>query len=169
MPFHLTPPDPSDDASIDHLLRAAFDGPLEAELVAKLRLEGDLAIALVARSAGAVVGYVAASPASPGRGLGLAPVAVDASHRRLGVARALIDACIDRARGAGYRYMIVLGDPAYYARFGFRPASHHGLRCVFGGGDAFQVLALAPGGLPDPGTLVEYAPAFGLFDAGPSA
>ena len=56
--------------------------------------------------------------------------------------------------------MVVLGDPAYYRRFGFLPASRWGLRDEYGGKDAFQALELRPGAIPPGGGVVRYAPEF---------
>jgi len=163
MDHAIEPASGADDDAIDRVHRACFPGPVEAAIVAALRRAGDLSISLVARAApsGDVIGHVAFSPAAPGRGLGVGPVAVLEPHRRGGVAASLIDAGLDLARTRGVDWVMVLGDPAYYARFGFAPASRFGLACIFGGGDAFQILALRdPPQLPPPGTTLRYAPAF---------
>jgi len=56
--------------------------------------------------------------------------------------------------------VVVLGDPAYYGRFGFLPASGWGLGDEYGGGAAFQALELRAGSIPTAGALVRYAPEF---------
>jgi putative acetyltransferase len=43
-----------------------------------------------------------------------------------------------------------MGEPAYYSRFGFRPASEFGLSDEYGGGQAFQAIELFAGGLSRP-------------------
>lgn len=96
-------------------------------------------------------------------GVGLAPVAVLEAHRRRGVAAALIGEGIAQCRAAGIDFIVVLGEPASYRRFGFEPASRFGLRDEYGGGDAFQVLQLSADSMPTGGELVKYAPEFGLF------
>lgn len=58
----------------------------------------------------------------------LAPLSVKLSHRRRGVGAALCRRAIDAARDAGERVVVVLGDPAYYGRFGFEPFRGLGLR-----------------------------------------
>jgi putative acetyltransferase len=62
------------------------------------------------------------------------------------------------------RLRVVLGDPAYYARFGFVPAQGMGLTGPFDAeaGEAVQALALAEG--PHPHGRVRYAAAFGIVD-----
>jgi putative acetyltransferase len=61
---------------------------------------------------------------------------------------------------AGCGFVVVLGDPAYYRRFGFRPARSFGLSDEYGGGDAFQALELREGAIPPGGGVVRYAPEF---------
>lgn len=56
-----------------------------------------------------------------------------------------------------------LGDPDYYGRFGFEPASRFELRGEYGGGVAFQALAFRAGSIPTGGGLVRYAPEFAAF------
>jgi putative acetyltransferase len=55
---------------------------------------------------------------------------------------------------------VVLGDPAYYGRFGFRPAHEFGLSDEFRGGPAFQAIELVPGALPRNAGLVRYPAEF---------
>jgi putative acetyltransferase len=98
----------------------AFGREDESRLVATLRRDGDLAISLVAEIEGAIVGYVAVSRLlAPVDGLALAPLAVKPSQQRRGIGAALIQQAIDAAGRAGGQIMFVLGDPAYYGRFGF--------------------------------------------------
>ena len=96
-------------------------------------------------------------------GAGLAPVAVLAAHRRRGVAAELVRAGLDAARTAGFSWAVVLGEPAYYARFGFRPAADFGMSDEYGGGAAFQAIELMPGRMPTGAGLVRYAPEFAEF------
>lgn len=90
--------------------------------------------------------------------LGLAPLAVHPDHQRKGIGRALVEAVLQAAKADGAKVIVVLGDPAYYGRFGFRPASGIGLTCPWPqAGDAFQALVLAS---PAPRGLVRYHAAF---------
>ena len=52
-------------------------------------------------------------------GVGLAPVAVLPKFQRQGIGSKLIRDGLERCRQAGYDAVVVLGDPAYYSRFGF--------------------------------------------------
>jgi putative acetyltransferase len=164
---NVRPERPADAPAIRRVLEAAFPGHLEADLVDALRAAGRLAISLVAEDGGRVVGHVAFSPVTlddaPIAALGLAPLAVEPDHQRCGVGSALVRAGLDACRAAGVRLVVVLGEPAYYARFGFEPAARLGLRDEYHGGDAFRALALADEPAPAAGGLVRYAPEFALF------
>jgi putative acetyltransferase len=171
-PLQALRPERDDDrAAIRALHTAAFEGAAEAELVDALRASGRLTLSLVgADEAGAVMGHVAFSPAcldGAAEGLGLAPVAVAAGSRRRGLADALIRAGLAAVERDGWPWVVVLGAPAYYRRFGFRAASERGLVDEFGGGDAFMVLELRAGALPAGGGVVRYAPDFDVFKQGP--
>jgi putative acetyltransferase len=154
---------PGDAAAIEAVHVASFPTRDEARLVGLLREAGALTVSLLAEQEGAVVGHVAFSRvtvSSGAIGVGLAPVAVLPAHRRRGIAARLIDGGLARCRQAGFGWAVVLGSPAYYARFGFRAASTFGLSDAYGGGPAFQALELIPGALPAGAGLVSYAPAF---------
>lgn len=112
---------PDDHQAIWQLNRSAFPTAAEADLIGRLRAGGASAISLVAERDGAVIGHILFSEMrSPARTLGLAPVAVDEKHRKQGIAAALIRAGISLADQEGWRAIFVLGDPAFYQRFGFR-------------------------------------------------
>jgi putative acetyltransferase len=76
------------------------------------------------------------------------------------MAESLIRAGLDACRERGFGWVVVLGEPQFYSRFGFRPAAEFGLWDEYGGGDAFQALELATGALPVNAGLVRYAPEF---------
>lgn len=163
-------PELRDDADeIHRLVASAFPTEAEAFLVDELRRAEALRVSLVAvddETDHRIVGYVAFSPVSTadGReGIGLAPVAVAATHRRRGIAQQLIDRGLEKCRELGFAYAVVLGSPEYYSRFGFEPARSRGLSDEYEGGNAFQVLELAPGGLPDGAGLVRYSEPFSAF------
>jgi putative acetyltransferase len=128
-----------------------------------LRSAGRLTDSLVADDAGRIVGHIAFSPVtveSVGGGVGLAPVAVLPECQRNGVGSQLVREGLRRAKEAGAAFAVVLGEPAYYSRFGFGPASRWGLSDGYGGGEAFQAIVWV--GTPPPG-LVKYVPEFGMF------
>ena len=157
----IRPAASGDHGAIRALLTTAFDTTAEADLVEALRRDGDVDTELVAITAdGALVGHVLTSRmAAPFSAVALAPVAVDAAQRRRGIAAELIDAVIDKARRARGDAMIVLGDPAYYARFGFDAACAAGFSSPYAG-PYLMALALQPGGLPVTRGKLAHAPAF---------
>src|SRR5688500_8161777 len=119
-----------DYAGIRAVHLAAFPTPVEADLVDRLRANGRAVVSLVAHESDTVVGHVLFSPVAIhavdgsrdtvlANGLGLAPVAVLPEFQGCGVGAALIGAGIARCRESGVPFVVVLGEPAYYARFGF--------------------------------------------------
>lgn len=127
----LRPERPADERSIRGLTFAAFQGmPYaegdEHELVDQLRAVGALTISLVAEIEGRVVGHVAFSPAAASDGaegwFALGPVSVAPGHQRSGIGSALIRRGLDELARSGAAGCILVGDPAYYGRFGFEPA-----------------------------------------------
>ncbi|MBN9523740.1 N-acetyltransferase [bacterium] len=159
----IRPERPADAGAIHAVVAAAFPTDAEAQLVKVLRDAGRLTISLVADDGGEVVGHVAFSPVTVdgvGGGLGLAPLAVIPERRGEGIGGRLVREGLEAARAAGAAFAVVLGESVYYSRFGFEPAARHGLTDEYGGGDAFQVVAL--GGVPGRG-LVKYAPEFAAF------
>jgi len=155
-----------DCQEISELLTAAFPTAVEAKLVVALRRANRLTVSLVAVANDSIIGHVAFSPVSAtsgAAGIGLAPVAVAEAHRRQGVAASLIRAGLEACRDAGLGWAVVLGDPHYYGRFGFRPAADFGLADEYGGGAAFQALELLPNALPQRAGLVRYSEEFAVF------
>ncbi|MDO5527961.1 MAG: GNAT family N-acetyltransferase [Paracoccus sp. (in: a-proteobacteria)] len=105
--------------AIRDLLTRAFEGEGEAHLVDALRRAGDLAISFVAEADGLILGHIALSPlAADFPAFALAPVAVEPKLQGRGLGSDLIRAAIDAVAPAA---VVVLGDPSYYARFGFHP------------------------------------------------
>ena len=152
-----------DEPAIHALLCACFPSEAEARLVGLLRRARRLSVALVATVDGKVVGYIAISPVSTANGkfgAGVAPLAVHESHRGQGIAGSLVRGALEASKTAGLGWAVVLGEPAFYGRFGFQPAPNFGLLDEYGGGNAFQVLELVPGTLPRGAGVVQYAPEF---------
>ncbi|MGQ0546055.1 MAG: GNAT family N-acetyltransferase [Betaproteobacteria bacterium] len=155
----------ADAAAIRALHLAAFPTPVEADLVEALREAGAASISEVAVVAGAIVGHVMLSPMSIGGVLGLAPIAVAPGAQKQGIGAMLMRRALQRAREMGAGAVVLLGEPAYYRRFGFAPARIFGLRCKWPGtGEAFMALELRPGFLKGRDGLVSYHPAFDRFE-----
>jgi putative acetyltransferase len=183
-PSHLIRDEvPGDAAAIAAVLAAAFEPatgslPAEAELVATLRAAGALSLSLVAEAPdGTLVGHIAFSPVTvegssegsgadsgAGRLLGLAPLAVLPAWQGRGVGTALAGAGLARARAAGAALVFVLGEPAYYRRFGFRPAAERGIAWEHAAPpEAFMALELNPGAGAARRGVLRYHPAFDRF------
>lgn len=146
-------------AGIRQLLVEAFPTPDEADLVERLRDGGHAEIGLTATEGCRVIGYLLLSRMSaPMKALGLAPVAVAADKRRLGIGQSLIEAGLERARRAGWEAVFVLGDPDYYARFGFSATDAAGYETPYAGA-YFMIASLSGEALPRNGRI-DYAPPF---------
>ncbi len=158
-----------DAASIDSLLRRCFETSAEAELVQQLREDGLLTLGVVATDdEGQVLGYAAFSPVTlngeDNQWVGLAPLAVDADFRGQELGKKLIYEGLDTLNEFGYAAVVVLGDPAYYERYGFEPAARHQLRCrTLGAEAAFQVYKLADNAFSGAEGHIDYSAPFNRF------
>lgn len=160
---------PVDAAGIDRLLRASFPTGAEADLVHELREDGLLTLGVVATDdEGGVVGYVAFCPVDiqgeDRNWVGLAPLAVEESQRGQGLGEKLVYEGLDSLNEFSYAAVVVLGDPAYYSRFGFKPAAVHGLNCRWPNSEAaFQLFTLSEDALADASGEVVFPSAFNRF------
>jgi putative acetyltransferase len=137
-----------DYIAIDAVLERAFAGRVESDLVVALRAGGYAPLALVAIAGDTIVGHImfcrlqVVCSEGTTDALGLAPLAVHPDIQRRGIGTALVQAGLERARAAGESLVFVLGDPAYYGRFGFSAVAAEHFECVYAC-QAFQVLSLA--------------------------
>ena len=156
---------PDDFAAVRAVNREAFGQADEADLVERLRGDGEVVASLVAETGNAVVGHILFSrlPIVAGdrevAGAALAPVAVLPRFQRQGIGSALVRCGLRRCAELGSEAVVVLGHPGYYPRFGFSAALAERLDAPFSGA-AFMALELVPGALAD-GGIVRYAAAFG--------
>ncbi|MHA6316254.1 GNAT family N-acetyltransferase [Altererythrobacter sp. CAU 1778] len=161
----LVRPEARGDASaVRAVHEAAFAGAphasgTEAEIVDHLRAHGDLALSLVAESESGVVGHVAFSPIDIAQGppdwFGLGPVGVLPKWQRQGIGSALIGRGIADLRERGAGGIVLLGDPEYYARFGFA----HDPQLQYPGAPPAYFQRLVLNGSP-PAGVVAYARGF---------
>lgn len=164
--IQIRPETSADAAAIRRVHTSAFPTDAEARLVDALRANKRTLVSLVADDAGEVVGHILFTPVTFGdggaaaRGAGLAPVAVTPAQQRRGIGARLIEAGIVACRDIGIGFIVVLGDPAYYRRFGFARAADRGLTNEYGVHDEFMVLEIAPHALMHTSGLVKYAPEF---------
>lgn len=118
-------------------IRALVAGAMrtqEAELVERIRASEHFVpgLALVAERHAVLLGYVLFSHVglageSAGTVLALAPLCVRPDRQRSGIGTALVEMGLVLADRLGEPLVTVLGDPAYYGRFGFEPASRFGI------------------------------------------
>ena len=158
---------PADRERVFAIHAAAFAQPNEAKLVDALRASAHPHLSLVAEVEGTVVGHVffssvsiESAPHAP-TAAGLAPVAVDPLHQGRGIGSALIRAGLKRCPQIGWRAIFLVGDPAYYARFGFVRATPLGF--TYGNAHfdaALQVIELNRGALTGCRGRVCFHPAF---------
>jgi predicted N-acetyltransferase YhbS len=112
--------------------RSAYGHHNEADIVEALRAAGALTVSLVAESGGGIVGHVAFSPVriaeAEGEWYGLGPLSVVPARQREGVGQALVREGLKAIEALGAAGCVVLGEPAYYGRFGFEhdPAVRYG-------------------------------------------
>ena len=141
----------------------AFGQPQEAQLVDALRHNRSDLLALVAVDGQDIVGHILFSPAFLGdvQGMGLAPMAVIPARQRDGIGSDLVRAGLAKLEERRCPFVIVLGHPDYYPRFGFERASAHGVRCEWNVPDeVFMLLVLDESAIEGIRGLARYRPEF---------
>jgi putative acetyltransferase len=159
---------PRDVGQVRMINIAAFDRSDEADLVDALRAGCPEVVSLVAELDGRVVGHILFSPVTvPAgertlQGMGLAPMAVLPEHQRDGVGARLVEEGLARLERAGCPFVIVLGHPGYYPRFGFERASTHGITCQWPEvpDEAFMIRILSPLAMAGAAGVARYRPEF---------
>ncbi len=139
---------PNDAVAIDHVLRSAFPTDQESRLVELLRKHQRLRLSLIAEIAGVIVGHIGfsqvaiAGSVANSTGLGLAPLSIVPALQRRGLGAQLVGEGLRACERLGAGFVVVLGEPEYYRRFGFRSADLFGLQNEYGAGEAFMALEL---------------------------
>ena len=129
----------SDVEEISDVTKAAFEihpysHQTEQFIVHALRAANALTISLVAEVGGKVVGHIAFSPVTISDGshdwYGIGPLSVLPEYQKQGVGKSLVHEGIDMLKALGAKGCVLVGDPHYYERFGFRSIpelSHEGV------------------------------------------
>ncbi len=148
----------SDVKVISDVTKAAFEkhpisNHTEQFIINALRTSNALAISLVAEVDGKVVGHIAFSPVTISDGsqkwYGLGPISVLPEYQKRGIGKALMHEGLSRLKAIGAKGCVLVGDPKYYERFGFRSLpelTHEGvpqenvLTLPFGGSKAQGVV-----------------------------
>ena len=156
-----------DRPEIGRLIEKAFGGSAEAVLTAQLVQGHDSVLELVAEKNGNLIGHILYSrlqvltgEASPYPAVALAPLSVSPECQKQGIGSMLIRESHALLEKQGETLSVVLGDPAYYGRFGYDHATAAGFESVYQC-DALQALRWGSNA-PQSGRLV-YAPAFGAL------
>jgi putative acetyltransferase len=152
---------PDDIEAVRRVNTEAFGQPDEAALVDKLRESCDEKVSLVAVDGDDVVGHILFTPATIGdvRGMGLAPMAVVPERQGDGIGSKLVRAGLVELAERRCPFVIVLGHPEYYPRFGFERASTHGIRSEWDiPNDAFMILVIDEAAMRGVSGLARYRP-----------
>lgn len=129
MSIRIRPESPSDVAAIEAVTVAAFLNAVhtshtEQFIVNALRRAGQLSVALVADDNGLIIGHIAISPVTLSDATigwhGLGPISVAPARQGQGVGSQLMEQALNDLRKLGAAGCVVLGDPGYYSRFGFK-------------------------------------------------
>ncbi len=154
-----------DQAAIHAVTQRAFEGHPhsdggEADVIDRLRADGDLLLSLVAVDGEEIIGQVTHSAARlSNREVGwmvVGPISVEPARQGASIGRALLEAGEVAMRERGASGITVLGDPALYAKFGY--VQHTPLKID---GDLGEYLQVKSFGGPIPAATLTYAPAFG--------
>jgi len=132
--MRVRPEAEADRVAVRAVNEAAFETPAEADLVEALRGSGVSLVSLVAEADGEIIGHILFSSVSLNDHanlnlMGLGPMAVVPDRQRKGVGSALVRQGLVCCKDLGARAIVVVGNPEYYPRFGFAPASRYALRC----------------------------------------
>jgi predicted N-acetyltransferase YhbS len=152
---------PEDYSQIYDLVKRAFETAQvsngdEQNLVDRLRASDNYIpeLALVAEQDGELIGHILITRKTIAGAevqyptLYVAPLSVALEHRKQGVGSRLMEESLRAARALGHTSVILVGDPAYYHRFGFRTAAEFGLRNPQGIPDEYVMACeLCPGAL----------------------
>ena len=152
MPVQIRKERPGDEKAVFDVNFRAFGQDAEPKVVDLLRINCPEGISLVAEDEGIIIGHVLFTPAwiesAPitVNGMGLAPLAVVPERQRQGVGTALTEAGLAELRAAGVPFVVVVGHPGYYPKFGFEKASKYGIRCEYDEvpDEAFMMIVFQP-------------------------
>jgi putative acetyltransferase len=133
----------------ERTFKQAFGQAPEADMVDRLRQKCSRLLSIVAVEDNAIVGHIFFSPVRIEgsrivEGMGLAPMAVLPELQRQGIGSRLVQSGIERLKSQGLPFIIVLGHPEYYTRFGFERASNNDIHSPWEGvpDEAFMILIL---------------------------
>jgi putative acetyltransferase len=164
VPFEIREERPADIAAIRDVNRRAFGQDQEANIVDALRTNGAALLSLVATIDEEVVGHImysAATVEAAWKGAALGPMAVLPEYQRQGIGSRLVEEGNGKLKAAGCPFIIVVGHPEFYPRFGFEPASAYGITCEWDlPADVFMIATLDPTSTKGMAGLAKFRPEF---------
>ncbi|GAG30015.1 unnamed protein product [marine sediment metagenome] len=158
----------ADIEAITEITKLAFENHpfsrnTEQFIIHALRTANAMTVSLVAEIDGTVVGHIAFSAVTFSDGsenwYGLGPISVRPAYQKQGVGSSLVNEGLRLLKDAGAEGCVVVGEPNYYERFGFK--SPDGLEHEGVGQENFLAL---PFGGQIPQGIVEFHPAFGATE-----
>ena len=165
MKLTIRPEEPRDRAAIYQLNVLAHGRDDEARLTEELRDGNHARLSLVAAAGNDVLGFACFSAvqimtdAGPMQALALAPLAVHPEQQQYGLGATLLKDGLYLAAQRHHRVVLVVGDPAFYTKFGFSADAAKRLKCRFSG-DSFMALELVGGALKGVEGMVLFPPPF---------
>jgi predicted N-acetyltransferase YhbS len=140
--------DASHDAAIDLINEEAFGPGRFVRAAERVREQGphDRQLSVVASDKGEIIASVRMTPILAGSAAGhlLGPLAVRPSHKNLGIGRELVRIVLAAAQNGGSGFVLLVGDPPYYAPLGFKPTRPGALKMP-GPFDTRRLLAVCYG------------------------
>ena len=165
-PLEIREEAPGDLLQIRHVNQLAFERTAEADLIDRLRQTCPDFDFLRSRSRQAdcraylVYACLVGNTKRPSRGDGLGSAVGFAGLPKAGHWGKLIQAGLGQMQKLGWPFVIVLGHPGYYPRFGFETASKYGIRCEYDAvpEEAFMIIVFDPSCLPPGDAVAHYRP-----------
>jgi putative acetyltransferase len=165
MKLTIRPEEPRDRAAVYQVNVQAYGREDEAKLVEELRDGNHARLSLVADAGGEIVAHIMFSAvqimtdAGPMQALVLAPLAVHPEQQQHGLGSTLLKDGLYLAAQRHHRVILVVGDPAFYTRFGFSRELTKPLKCRLAG-ETFMALELVAGALRGVEGMVLFPPPF---------
>jgi putative acetyltransferase len=165
----VRPEKPEDATAVRDVNLAAFETSVEADLADAMRQTPEYVpeLSLVAEIDGRIVGHALFSEVTVEHAegettaLSLGPIAVLPDYQSKGIGSAMIEAGHKRGREMGYPFVVLIGHPWYYPRFGYTPARQYGLETIWDVSDpVFMVCELQPGALKRAAGKIRYPQPF---------
>lgn len=168
--FSIRGEETEDFAAIRAVNELAFGQSEEADIVDSLRESGGSVLSLVATHENEIIGHIQFSSVTIEddggviEGAGLGPMAVRPDFQGQGIGSALVEAAFTTMRDRAAPFVVVLGHPNYYPRFGFEPASRHDIACQWEKipDEAFMVLIIDDGVMSKVSGVAQYRDEFGV-------